>query len=90
MAMKSGNEWKDALIDACVTCCIVYDENDPRETILNLIEWHCDAALDPCVSEEAHELLYATPPDSVRPLVWSIVVPFAVVGAYDVLLRLVS
>ena len=53
---EPANEWKEAVIDACVVNCIGWHENDPRKTIQDLISWEVAIALDPQVSEEARKL----------------------------------
>lgn len=45
-------DWKEAVIQACITANLEWDEN-PRATVEKLIQWHCDMALDPAISERA-------------------------------------
>ena len=60
------NEWKDAVIDACVINCIGWDENDPRKTIRDLCHWEADIALDPKVSSDAQKLVDDTVENCAR------------------------
>lgn len=53
---ESKNEWKEAVIEACVVNCIGWDETNPVKTLTNLISWEVQIALDPAVSGEAAKL----------------------------------
>lgn len=55
--MNELNEWKEAIIDECVMCHLNWFEDDPRKTLLQLIHWHIEVALDPRVSSEAQRLI---------------------------------
>lgn len=46
-AMRIPNPWKEAVIDACVIDCIGWDEDDPRATIRNLIDYELRMYIDP-------------------------------------------
>jgi hypothetical protein len=60
-AAAEKNDWKDAIIEACIVSCLDWDEDDPEGTLTNLINWECEMALDPRISEQAAFL--ATPCD---------------------------
>ena len=49
--------WKEAVLEACVVACIGFDENDPRKTLANLLNWEASIALDPAVSSDARALI---------------------------------
>ena len=51
------DEWKEAVIEACVVACIGWDENDPRKSLKNLLDWEVSIALDPRVSAQAQALI---------------------------------
>lgn len=51
------NEWREAVIDACVIDCINWYEDDPRKTIHQLCAYEQDIALDPLVSRDAQNLI---------------------------------
>lgn len=65
--MSTENKWEQAIKDACTVAGeLGWDENDPRGSIENLIQWHVDVALDPRISEIAALLpgvWYMDPPD---------------------------
>lgn len=53
MAPKEpSNPWKEAVVEACVTACIDWDEHDPVGTVRELIAMEVQTALDPSVSAE--------------------------------------
>lgn len=45
--------WRAAVTDACTIACIGWQEDDPRKSVNDLIDWHVAVALDPAVSEAA-------------------------------------
>lgn len=51
------NIWKDAVEDACICSHVNFFPDDPRKSLSNLIQREVTCALDPIVSEPAHELL---------------------------------
>lgn len=51
------DDWKEAVIDACVIAHIGWDENDPRKSLHDLISWHVAVSLDPQVSSDAQALI---------------------------------
>jgi hypothetical protein len=55
------NPWKDAVIEACIASCVDFDENDAQKTLNKLIAWEVQVALDPRVSEAAHDLITGVP-----------------------------
>lgn len=50
------NPWKDAVTEACVVSCIGFSD-DPKSTLVNLIQWEIQTALDPAVSSDADALI---------------------------------
>jgi hypothetical protein len=50
-------QWKEAIIDECCVTEIGWDENNPRESLKKLIDWHVSVALDPRVSQAAQDLV---------------------------------
>lgn len=59
MAMAKADEWKDAVIDACVVDWVLCKEHetDPRRAINDLLAWVHKCALDPAISKEARDLV---------------------------------
>lgn len=55
--MSDDNAWKEAVIEACVVNHLSWDEDDPRATLRNLINWETKVALDPKVSKAAQDLI---------------------------------
>ena len=55
----SGNDWKDAVIEACIVswCYKNEHENNPTKAIADLISWETTIALDPSISCEAQALV---------------------------------
>ena len=53
------NEWKEEVINELVVAHIYKGEHEtnPRKAIQDIISWNCEAALDPKVSQAAHDLL---------------------------------
>lgn len=51
------NEWKEAVIEACVINCIDWYEDDPIKTLYSLIDIEVKMALDPSISPEARALI---------------------------------
>lgn len=60
--------WKDAVTDACTINCIGWDDNDPRKTLVKLLAWVEDVALDPTVSLRAAQLMEGEEPSALSPL----------------------
>jgi hypothetical protein len=55
--LGSPEQWCDAVLDQLATTCIDPKSNDPREILRQVIQWHVQVALDPCVSEDAQALV---------------------------------
>jgi hypothetical protein len=51
------NEWKEAVINACIIDCLDWYGNDPGRTIRELCQWEQILALDPRVSSDAQKLI---------------------------------
>ncbi len=60
------NDWMEAVIDSCAVACLDWNRDDPRKTIERLIAWNVQIALDPQVSDAAHQREVMTvPPDNL-------------------------
>ena len=53
--------WRDAVLDARTVAFLPPDpDQDPRQALAELVEWHSSVALDPKVSERARDLIRET------------------------------
>lgn len=66
---SANNTPRNAIEDACVVCHINYDPEDPRGSIIKVVNWHVAIALDPLVSEEARELIARGREECMRELI---------------------
>jgi hypothetical protein len=53
----NANPWREAVIDACVINHLPWDDADPTQTLMKLVDWEIKTALDPAVSGDAQALI---------------------------------
>src|SRR5579863_8737198 len=62
---SSQNPWQRVIEDACILACIDFYPDDPKRSLMNLLTWEVQTALDPRVSQAAAKLLATPPPVAV-------------------------
>lgn len=57
--LRRNDDFKQVVIEELISIGIYTQEHDqnPQKALTEIIEWHVSVALDPLVSQQAHELI---------------------------------